>query len=72
MHNGLNGRRKNALSRLEEQLEKGTKLTKVTDLVHYQPVSEQFEVPLTDGDKDRIKSEIKILKSKIANPIINN
>jgi len=49
----LQRRRKNALNRLENQLVSNKKSTKAGT------------VQLTDHDKKRIKSEIKILKEKL-------
>jgi hypothetical protein len=46
-------RKKNALTRLETQLESGVKHNK------------GINTPLLDSDKLRIEKEIKILKSKI-------
>jgi hypothetical protein len=54
MKNGRNGRRAGALSRLEVQLESGTKTEKKTSKV----------ISLTEVDKKRITKEIGILGTR--------
>ena len=53
MKKNINQRRVGALSRLEEQIEKGLKRV------------EHKEVPLTDKNVKRINKEIEILEKKI-------
>ena len=57
---GVNLRKKAALKRLIEQLAKGTKPAKVDG----KTVNTRF-VLLTDGDKERIRREIDILKNHL-------
>jgi hypothetical protein len=56
------GRRKVVLERLENQLKKGTKPQRISEVGH--PFQSQ-EAPLTESDKKRIEKEIQTLKSRI-------
>ncbi len=56
----LRNRRKNALIRLEQQLESGVKSVKSKDRV-----IDNATLPLTEHDIKRINKEILTLKSKI-------
>ncbi len=58
-------RRKGALIRLEAQLAAGQKPEKVFDEKTKTRKSTGQTIDLTDGDKSRIKSEIKTLKLSI-------
>lgn len=53
MHNGVNGRRKSALLRLQTQLKSGKKSNGIV------------ETDLTEKDRNRIENEIGILNSRI-------
>jgi hypothetical protein len=57
MYNGLNGRRVNALSRLEKQLKANIKPNKVDNV---NPL-----VELTEKDVARIKAEVETLKKRL-------
>jgi len=54
MKHGQEDRRKGALKRLHTQLSAGTKTAKKST----------EKIPLTDGDKKRIESEIETLKTR--------
>jgi hypothetical protein len=61
---GVIKRRQNALGRLEQQLVKDTKVATTKDL---NGKKQKVLVPLEMKDKERIKSEMQKIKSKITN-----
>jgi hypothetical protein len=63
---GVIRRRQNALARLEQQLEKGTKDATVKDA---DGRKRKALVPLEEKDKTRIKAEIERIRVKVAGKI---